>query len=59
MVTMRSSDGMKDDSTLSVVVLPAPVPPETTMLSRPRTQASRKSAVRSLQRAEPDQVVDA
>ena len=48
MVTMRSSEGMNDESTLSVVVLPAPVPPETTTLSRPRTQASRKSAVRSL-----------
>ena len=45
-VTMRSSPGMNDDSTLSVVVLPAPVPPETTTLSRPRTQADRKSAVR-------------
>ena len=48
MVTMRSSVGMKEESTFSVVVLPAPVPPETTTLRRPRTQASRKSAVRSL-----------
>ena len=45
MVTIRSSDGMNDDSTLSVVVFPAPVPPDTMMLSRPRTQASRKAAV--------------
>ena len=29
-VTMRSSSGMKDESTLSIVVLPEPVPPETT-----------------------------
>ena len=58
MVTMRSSVGMNDDSTLRVVVLPAPVPPETTTLSRPRTQASRKSAVARRQRAELDQVVD-
>jgi hypothetical protein len=48
MVTMRSSWGMNDDSTLSVVVLPAPVLPDTMMLSRPRTQASRNSAVRAL-----------
>ena len=44
MVMMRSSSGMNDDSTFSVVVLPAPVPPETRMLSRPRTHCSRKSA---------------
>ena len=48
MVTMRSSSGMNDDSTLSVVVFPAPVLPETMMLRRPRTQASRNSAERSL-----------
>ena len=46
MVTMRSSVGMNDESTLSVVVLPEPVLPDTTMLSRPLTQAARKSAVR-------------
>src|SRR5438876_770981 len=40
MTTIRSSSGMNDDSTLSSVVFPAPVPPETTMLSRPFTQAS-------------------
>ncbi len=54
MVTMRSSVGMNDDSTFSVVVLPVPVPPETMMLSRPVTQAvrgSRRGAGR--QRAEP------
>ena len=39
MVTMRSSSGMKPDSTFSSVVLPAPVPPEITMFSRARTQA--------------------
>jgi hypothetical protein len=43
-VTMRSSDGMKLDSTFSVVVLPAPVPPDTRMLRWPRTQEARKSA---------------
>ena len=44
MVMTRSSPGMNDDRTFSVVVLPAPVPPETRMLSLPRTQLSRKSA---------------
>ena len=45
MVMMRSSLGDEaDDSTLSVVVLPAPVPPLTRMLSRPRTHAARNSA---------------
>ena len=44
MVTMRSSSGMNDESTLSVVVLPEPVPPEMTMLSRPRTQALEEVA---------------
>ena len=39
MVTMRSSLGMNDESTLSVVVFPAPVLPETMMLSLPLTQA--------------------
>ena len=46
MVTMRSSSGMKQDSTLRVVVLPVPVPPETRMFSRPLTHASRKSPTR-------------
>ena len=44
MVTMRSSCGMNEESTLSVVVLPAPVPPETRMFRRPRTQPSSRSA---------------
>ena len=48
MVTMRSSAGMNDDSTLSVVVLPVPVPPETMMLSRPTTQAWRNRAAWAL-----------
>ena len=48
MVTIRSSEGMKEERTFRVVVLPAPVPPDTTTLSRPRTHASRKSAVLSL-----------
>ena len=38
-VTMRSCSGMKPESRLSSVVLPAPVPPETTTFSRPRTIA--------------------
>ena len=45
MVTMRSSFGMKDESTLSVVVLPEPVPPETKMLRRASTHARRKSNI--------------
>ena len=44
-VRMRSSSGRNDDSTFSVVVFPAPVPPETRMFRRPRTQASRSSTV--------------
>ena len=35
MVTMRSSSGIIDDSTLSSVVLPVPVPPLTRMFARP------------------------
>ncbi len=45
MVTMRSSLGMNEESTLSVVVLPEPVPPETKMLRRASTQAFRKSNI--------------
>ena len=40
-VTMRSSEGMNEDSTLRVVVLPVPVPPETMTFRRPTTQACR------------------
>ena len=43
-VMMRSSSGIADDSTFSVVVLPEPVPPEMRMLSLPRTHASRNWA---------------
>ncbi len=39
-VMTRSPSGMKAESTLRLVVLPVPVPPETRMLSFPRTQAS-------------------
>ena len=42
-VTIRSSFGMNDERTLSVVVLPEPVPPETKMFRRASTQARRKS----------------
>jgi len=45
MVTMRSVGGMKPDSTLSSVVLPLPVPPETSTLSRPLTTAWQTSAM--------------
>ncbi len=47
-VTIRSSPGMNDDKTFSKVVLPVPVPPLTTTLSRPRTQQSVKCATCSL-----------
>ena len=43
MVMIRSSFGMNDDRTLSVVVLPEPVPPETKTFRRASTQALRKS----------------
>jgi hypothetical protein len=36
---------LKDESTLSVVVLPEPVPPETKMLSRASTEARRNSNI--------------
>jgi hypothetical protein len=45
MVRMRSSSGMNDESALRTVVLPVPVPPETTMLRRAPTQALRNSAM--------------
>ncbi len=45
MVTIRSSLGMNDERTLSVVVLPEPVPPETKMFRRASTQALRKSNI--------------
>ena len=40
MVTIRSPSGMNDESTLSRVVLPVPVPPETITLSRASTALS-------------------
>ena len=59
MVTMRSSLGMNDDSTLSSVVLPVPVPPEMRMLSRASTQASQEvEPSAGVERADADQVVD-
>ena len=45
MVTIRSSSGMNDERMLSIVVLPEPVPPETTMFRRAFTQASRNSTI--------------
>ena len=57
-VTIRSSFGMNDDSTLSVVVLPEPVPPETKMLRRASTHALEELEHLGRRGAEPDQVVD-
>ena len=48
MVTIRSSAGMNEESTFSVVVLPEPVPPLITMFSRPRTHACSSSATCSV-----------
>ena len=45
MVMMRSSSGMNDESTFSVVVLPEPVPPETKTLRRASMHARRKSNI--------------
>ena len=44
-VTIRSSFGMNDDSTLRVVVLPEPVPPETNRFSRASMHACRNSNI--------------
>ena len=45
MVTIRSRSEMKPESTLSSVVLPAPVPPLISALSRALTQCDRKSSI--------------
>ena len=45
MVTMRSRSEMKLESTFRNVVLPAPVPPETSMFSRAPTPPRRKSSI--------------
>ena len=44
-VTIRSSSGMNEEMTLSVVVLPEPVPPETKRLRWASTQTRRKSNI--------------
>ena len=44
MVTIRSSAGSQEESTLRVVVLPAPAPPATRMFSRPETARARNLA---------------
>ena len=44
-VTIRSSFGMNDERTLSVVVLPEPVPPDTKMFRRASTHARRNSNI--------------
>ena len=41
MVSTRSELSMNDDSAFSVVVLPEPVPPDTTMFRRHDTAACR------------------
>ena len=45
MVATRSSAGMKADRAFMRVVFPDPVPPETTMFTRARVQAERKSTI--------------
>ncbi len=50
---MRSVAGTWADTALSSVVFPVPVPPEMRMLSFPRTQCARKSAVCSLRLPSP------
>ena len=45
MVTMRSFSGINDDMTFKVVVLPEPVPPDTSMLIRALTQARKNKAI--------------
>jgi hypothetical protein len=57
-VTMRSSVGMKLDSTFSVVVLPVPVPPETITLRRPDHAGLQEPGRVGVEGAEADQVVD-
>ena len=47
MVAMRSTSGMKLDSTLSKVVLPEPVPPETMRFLRSFTHSSRNRTIDS------------
>ena len=56
MVTIRSSSGMNDEMTLSVVVLPEPVPPEMMMLRRPQHAGLEEVAHHRRERAERDQV---
>ena len=42
---MRSSDGINDDMQLSIVVLPEPVPPQTSTFSRALTIACMNSTM--------------
>ncbi len=58
MVMMRSPSGMKFDSRLRKVVLPEPVPPETTMLRRCSTQMRRNAGHLVREGAEAHQVLD-
>ena len=46
-VTIRSSEGMKEERTFSVVVLPEPVPPLTIIFSLALTHPRRKRAISS------------
>ena len=45
MVTTRSVSGMNDDSALSIVVLPVPVPPEIRQFSFAFTHAARNASI--------------
>ena len=58
MVRMRSSSGMSDETMLSSVVLPEPVPPDTSMLSLVAMPASMSRAIGGGQRLELQQRVD-
>ena len=58
-VTTRSPSAMNEDSALSVVVLPEPVPPHTSTVQRARTARPRKSSTARLQRAVLDQLARA
>ena len=58
-VMSRSLAGMNEESTPRSVVFPDPVPPETTMLTRARTQAAEELHHRRRERPQRDEVVRA
>ena len=47
-VTILSVEGMNEDNTFNVVVLPEPVPPDTKMFNRARTHASKNCPISAL-----------